>query len=279
MKLKVALFDRNVIKRSVKFIAGISTGLSAILLFVDIPPDYKVRAGIAFLAALLLMHIVTWLRANSLREINIDIEGSNVNITSGDIFKQEGLKAIAFNEYLDTQVDNILISKASLNGQFIQSELKESVEVLDAHIAHFPFDDGDIVEKNVQRPVGKTTRFRLGTICVYNDFLLTAFARFDAKNQANLTMPEYLEFLINFWDKVNKVYAQQSVSTTIFGSGITRIKGHRAISDEDLLKIMLWTFRISEMRFKYPAKLTIVIHESKIDQINLLDIASVKNGV
>jgi hypothetical protein len=33
------------------------------------------------------------------------------------------------------------------------------------------------------------------------------------------------------------------------------------------------------MRFKYPAKLTIVIHESKIDQINLLDIASVKNGV
>lgn len=279
MKLKVTIFDRNVIKRSVKFIAGISTGLSAVLLFVEIPSGYKIHAGIAFLIVLALTHIVIWLRANLLREISIEIEGSKVNIISGDIFKQEGLKAIAFNEYLDTQVDNIIISKASLNGKFIESELKESIEALDAHIAHFQFDDEDVVETEVQRRIGKTTRYRLGTICVYNEYLLTAFARFDAKNQAHLTMPEYLEFLINFWDKVNKVYAQQSVSTTIFGSGITRIKGHRTISDEDLLKIMLWTFRISEMRFKYPAKLTIVIHESKIDQINLLDIASVKNGV
>jgi hypothetical protein len=279
MKMKVTFFDRNVIKRSVKFIAGASTVLSAVLLFVNIPANYKILAGIAFLAVLALIHVVTWVRANWLREISIEIEGSTVNIVTGDIFKQEGLKAIAFNEYLDTQVDNVIISKVSLNGKFIESELKDTVAVLNAHIANFSFDDGDIVETKVQRHIGKTTRYRLGTICVYNDYLLTAFARFDTNNQANLTMPEYLEFLINFWDKVNKVYAQQSVSTTIFGSGITRIKGHRTISDEDLLKIMLWTFRISEMRFKYPAKLTIVIHEDKVDQINLLDIASVKNGV
>lgn len=279
MKMKVTLFDRNVIKRSVKFIAGASTVLSAVLLFVNIPPDYKILAGIAFLVVLALIHVVTWVRANWLREISIEIEGSTVNIVTGDIFKQKGLKAIAFNEYLDTQVDNVIISKVSLNGKFIESELKDTVAALDAYIADFSFDDEDIVETKVQRRIGKTTRYRLGTICVYNDYLLTAFARFDTNNQANLTMPEYLEFLINFWDKVNKVYAQQSVSTTIFGSGITRIKGHRTISDEDLLKIMLWTFRISEMRFNYPAKLTIVIHEDKVDQINLLDIASVKNGV
>ena len=279
MNRKVKFFDRNVIKRSVRFIAGASTVLSVALLFIDIPANRKVWAAIAFLVVLALIHIVTWVRANSLRKISIEIEESTVNITTGDIFKQEGLKAIAFNEYFDTKVDNVIIGKVSLNGKFIESELKESVEVLDAYISDYPFDDGDVVETEVHRDIGNNTRYRLGTICVYQNFLLTAFARFDAKNQANLTMPEYLEFLINFWDKVNKVYAQQSVSTTIFGSGITRIKGHRAIRDEDLLKIMLWTFRISEMRFKYPAKLTIVIQESKIDQINLLDIASVKNGV
>lgn len=108
---------------------------------------------------------------------------------------------------------------------------------------------------------------------------MTAFSKFDENNQARLTMPEYLEFLINFWDKVNRVYAQQSVSVPIFGSGITRIKEHKNISDEDLLKIMLWTFRISEMRFKYPAKLTILIHKGKIDKVNLLDIKSAKNGL
>ncbi len=42
---------------------------------------------------------------------------------------------------------------------------------------------------------------------------------------------------------------------------------------------MLWTFRISEMRFKYPANLTIVIHKDKIDKISLLDIELAKNGL
>ena len=92
-------------------------------------------------------------------------------------------------------------------------------------------------------------------------------------------MPEYLEFLIKFWDEINRVYAQKSVNVPVFGSGITRIKEHRNISDEELLKIMLWTFRISEMRFKYPAKLTIIIHKDKINKINLLDIKMAKNGL
>ena len=102
--------------------------------------------------------------------------------------------------------------------------------------------------------------------------MLTAFAKFDEHNRVVITMSEYLDFLITFWDNVNKLYAQKNVSVPIFGSGITRIKEHKNISDEDLLKIMLWTFKISEMKFKYPAKLTIVIHESKIDEINLFDV-------
>ncbi|HFY2548046.1 TPA: macro domain-containing protein, partial [Salmonella enterica subsp. enterica serovar Typhimurium] len=71
----------------------------------------------------------------------------------------------------------------------------------------------------------------------------------------------------------------KSVSVPIFGSGLTRIKGHKTIDEQDLLKIMLWTFRISEMRFKYPAKLTIVIYEGKIDKINLFELQKARNGL
>ena len=200
-------------------------------------------------------------------------------IKAGDLFQQEGLKVIAFNEYFDTQVDDVIISSKTLNGIFIKEHLSAPVEDLDRHIDSYDFIDGEYIEENTDRPQGKRKRYRLGTICMYDDYLLAAFSKFDDNNRASLTMPEYLEFLINFWDRVNSVYALRSVSTPIFGSGITRIKGHKSISDEDLLKILLWTFRISEMRFKYPARLTIVIHKDKIDQINLLDITTVKNGV
>jgi hypothetical protein len=276
---KVSLIDKRLVSHFLKITAAISTVPSLVVLFVDIPTNHKEKYGWLFVAILILIYLGTWLWANTLNNIDIDIEGSTVTIKVGDIFQQSGLKAIAFNEYFDTQVDNVIIAENSLNGIFIQRHLATPVLELDAYIENYPFDPSEVLGTDDMRAKGKKRRHQIGTICIYEDYLLTAFSKFDANNKAVLTMPEYLEFLINFWDKVNNVYGQKDVSTTIFGSGITRIKGHKTIGDEDLLKIMLWTFRISEMRFKYPARLTVVIHESKIGKINLLDIKSARNGV
>lgn len=75
-----------------------------------------------------------------------------------------------------------------------------------------------------------------------------------------------------FWDNINAVYSPKSIFVPVFGSGIPRIKNHRGIEVENLLKIMLWTFKGNETRLKYSAKLTIVIHKDKIRKINLFDI-------
>ena len=276
---KVNFFDRRVIENFLKITSAISATLSLLVLFVDIPTNNKTTFGWIFIGFLVLIYLAVWIWSNNLNKIDINVEGSEVTIKVGDIFSESSLKAIAFNEYFDTIVDNKIISESSLNGIFIKKHLGDPISELDRYIDNYSFDESEILETNTERAVGKKLRYQIGTICVYKNFLLAAFTKFDANNKAVLTMPEYLEFLINFWDKVNNVYAQQSVAAPVFGSGITRIKGHKTISDEDLLKIMLWTFRISEMRFKYPAKLTIVIHKDKIDKINLLDIKSARNGI
>ena len=276
---KVSFFDKRIFKKFLEVTSIISATLSVVVLFADIPSDWKLPAGFIFLTLLVVIYLTIWIWSNNLNHVDINVEGSDVTIKVGDIFQQPGLKTIAFNEYFDTQVDNKIIAEGSLNGVFIKKHLDISVTDLDQHIESYGYNGGEILEANDSRKQGKKQKYQIGTICLYKDYILTAFSKFDENNKAVLTMPEYLEFLINFWDKVNNVYAQQSVSTTIFGSGITRIKGHRSIADEELLNIMLWTFRISEMRFKYPAKLTIVIHKDKINQINLLDIKSARNGV
>lgn len=276
---KVSFLDNRVFRKFLEITSILSGTLSVVLLFVEIPVEWKLCGLGIFVAVLALAYLLVWVWSNTLNHIDINIEGSDVTVKVGDIFQQPGLKVIAFNEYFDTQVDNKIISDRSLNGVFVNNHLGITASELDSLIEDHPFEEDDLLERNEHRPQGKKQKYRLGTIFVYDEYLLTAFAKFDESNRAVLTMPEYLEFLINFWDKVNNVYAQKSVTTTIFGSGITRIKGHKTISDEDLLKIMLWTFRISEMRFKYPAKLTIVILKEKIDQISLLDIKSAKNGV
>lgn len=276
---KVNFLDMRVVKLFLQITSVISSAVSLAVIFFDIPSACKIWSALALLMVLTLCYIGIWLWSNRLNSITINVEGSTVLVKVGDVFQQDGLKVIAFNEYFDTQVDNKIISDQSLNGIFVTKHLGVPVQDLDNHIESYSFNGDELLEENSFRREGKKKRYRLGTICVYKDFLLTAFTKFDDQNRASLTMPEYLEFMINFWDRVNSVYALKCVSTAIFGSGITRIKGHKNISDEDLLKIMLWTFRISEMRFKYPAKLTIVIHKDKIDQINLLDIKSTKHGV
>lgn len=276
---KVGLLDRRVLDKAKGAWSAVFGVLAGVLIFVDIPEDWRLLAGIAALGLLVVIYVCVWNRSNNLKHLSLRIDGSQVVVKTGDLFRQPGLKAIAFNEYFDTLVDDRIISKQSLNGIFIERHLDVDVAAFDRHISECLFDDSNVISRGVERAPGKSVRYRLGTICVYEDYLITAFARFDESNRATLTMPEYLEFLINFWDNVNAVYSQKDVSTPVFGSGITRIKGHKNISDEDLLKIMLWTFRISEMRFKYPAKLTIVIAPGKIDQINLLDIESAKYGI
>ena len=276
---KVSICDKRVFNEFKGYASLLFVCIGAIVIFVDIPSEQKIAAGIICILILFLGYCWLWRRANNLKEISLTIEESTVIIKTGDIFEQEGLKAIAFNEYFDTQVDERIIASTSLNGQFLKEYLSCSVDELNNYINDYHFDSDEIKEINENRIEGKKQKFEIGTICVYDDYILTALSKFNKHNEAYLTMPEYLSFLINFWDKVNRIYAQKSVSVPIFGSGLTRIKGHKIIDEQDLLKIMLWTFRISEMRFKHPAKLTIIIHEDKIDKINLLELKTARNGL
>jgi len=80
--------------------------------------------GFSILFLFLLIYILIWLEANLLTNITINIDGSTVNIKSGDLFEEQGFKVIPFNEYFDTQVDDKIIANSSLNGIFIKKYLK-----------------------------------------------------------------------------------------------------------------------------------------------------------
>ena len=84
----------------------------------------------------------------------------------------------------------------------IDNYLAGSVSDLDHRISNHQFEEDELLEVNHKRKVGKTQKYSLGTIFVNNDYLLTAFSKFDDKNRAFLTMPDYLAFLINFGTKL-----------------------------------------------------------------------------
>lgn len=268
--MKVSIFDKDILKQFSNICATITAILSAVLIFLDIPNQWRITSGVVYVVFLSVIYIFLWIRANRLRQIDIKIGITTVVIKSGDIFKEDGLKAIAFNEYFDTRVDDKIIAKKSLNGQFILNHI-DDVDKLNSDIESDDDLKNSIIGKGVKRKQGKTTKYKLGSsILIDDEYILTAFSRFNKINQAELTIQAYVNFLLTFWNEINRLYAQRSVTVPVFGSGITRFKnGFEDIDINELLRIMIWTFKISKIKFAYPAKLTIIVHNDLLNQVNL----------
>jgi len=209
-----------------------------------------------------------WLIENFRRKIKLNINNSRLIIKTGDFFREDSLKVIGVNEYFDNIVDDKIISSSSLHGKYIIQRYKRNIDELDKRI------DEDIrlqelkAEYNSDRQVGKKQKYKLGSIFIDDDYILTAFAKFDNQNRAYLHINDYINFLLNFWNEIDIVYAGRSIVIPLFGSGITRFKEYDSISEQELLELIIWSFRLSRIKFKYPAKATIIIHESISDKIN-----------
>lgn len=268
--MKVSPLDKRVLNTFYAFLGAISVITSIVFLFVCIEETDKPVAGAVALGMIIIVYIGILIYANVRRSIRLMINNSEVEVYFGDIFEDSAeLKAISFNEYFDTQVDDIIISRLSLNGQFIEKFYARQVDVLDDIIAADEHLPKMISGKNLNRPAGKETKYKLGTVCMLKEYLLVALSRFDANNKAFLEISDYINCMLAFWDEVDRVYSGRTIALPVLGSGITRFRNYENISDQELLELIIWTFKLSRIKFTYPSKVKIVVWEKKSEKINL----------
>ena len=268
--MKVSPFDKRVLNKFYAFLGAISVITSIVFLFAGIEDKDKPVAGILALGSIILVYLGIWIYANKRRSIRLKINMSEVEVYFGDIFEDAAeLKAISFNEYYDTQVDDKIISKRSLHGQFIEKFYGGQVGALDGIIAADEHLTEMITEENPTRLAGKKTKYKLGTVCMAQEFLLIALSRFDANNKAFIEISDYIGCLLAFWNEVDRVYAGRTLALPVLGSGITRFRDYESISDQELLELIIWTFKLSRIEFAYPSKVKIVVWEKKSEKINL----------
>ena len=277
--MKVSFFDIKLLRSTGTFILleGSVLGIIAVF-FNDFIVEHKNWFIALFFMAFIVYHVSRYLYYRNLKKLSLKIKNSTFKIKLGDIFEQSELKVVNFNEYFDTVVDNKIIAKNSLNGQFILNKVKD-VKKLDAVIRESL--KNNIKEPNNDRPIGKKIKYELGSIVEYNDYLLTALTKFDNDNRANLSLRDYLVFLMNFWDNLDKIYANRSVCITLFGSSsITRFKDTNDITDQDLIEIILWSFKVSKIKFKYPTTITLILTDDLLNKINLYELKErYKDGI
>ena len=113
-------------------------------------------------------------------------------------------------------------------------------------------------------------KYPLGTVCEVNGYLLVALTHFDKNNKAYLSVDEYISVLLNFWNEIDRVYAGRTIKIPLLGSGITRFSRYETITDQELIEILIWTFKISRIKMTYPSRVEIILYKQKKENINLL---------
>lgn len=271
MKLKVGLFDKRIVRAFLTVIGIISSIISIVCIFITIPNNLKIYSAVLLIVLFISIYIGMFINANLKKSVKMKINNTRLEIVYGDLFKISGLKVIGFNEYFDTIVDNVIISEKSLHGKFIKQNIIDLGE----------FDkiiENSLADKesrfNESRPIGKKKRYKLGTLFEYkNEFIFTSFAKFDDRNRACLSLEEYIEFLITFWNEIDVINNGRDVNIPLMGSGITRFNS--LVTKQELLELILFTFKYSGIKLCYDCKIRIILHKGVADEINLYNIKGV----
>lgn len=262
---------KELVARSVKdalaliglFEAVMAIGGLSLTDILPVPTDFTQRVIVCFVVVAAISVICGVRRYyGSKNGINIEIAGNEVNIIVDDLFKQDGIKLIPFNEFFDTKVDDIVISENSLNGQYVEHHANKQVlnQVISSDTKTTlpgPFE------------AGGRKRYPLGTIKLCEDYALLALTHMDDFNRAYLSFDQYEQCLLNMWIELDRVYAGKQVVIPLLGSGITRFKGQKP-SEDDLLRCMLCTLSMSGCKFK--SGVLIALAKNSAARMRLYDI-------
>lgn len=260
---------KDSVKWSMAIIGVLSTAMGVVGVSLNdlLPwqPSCLLRLFI-FIALFVLLTIVAGFATyrRSRRGVSLLINGMNVDVVVDNIFMTQGVKVIPFDEYYDTEVDDIVISRNSLNGVFI--ERYADYETLNRVAAESQRSLLDSFVDDKGR-----TRYALGTIKVYGEYALLAFTHMDEMNRAYLRRGQYEKILLNMWDELDRIYAGRHVVLPLLGSGITRFESGKPAED-DLLRCMLCTLRASKHHFKNGIE--IVLTDKTAERIRLFEVKS-----
>lgn len=221
---------------------------------------------VCFLLVWLGTSLVYVIFLNFRRWVTIKGQNYSIRVEYGNILKKKNCKrVINFDECFTTQVGSATadINPDSICGQYLSSHLDLDVEQLIAA--------AQITPARSKSKYQHKTRYDSGTIVPNGDDLLMAFAKLDERGKGRFfSRDEYLECLDLLWKELENYYSEKDVCVPILGAGTTSFDGGAgaSIPQQDLLDMMIWSYKLSSHKIKAPHKLRIVCKKNSGFSIN-----------
>ncbi len=199
------------------------------------------------------------------------IKGQNysIRVEYGNILKKRNCKrVINFDECFTTQVGNSTadIDPDSICGQYLTLHPDLDTQQL--------IETAQITPARSKSKYQHKIRYDSGTIVPNGDDLLMAFARLDERGKGRFfSRDEYIRCLDLLWKELENYYSEKDVCVPILGAGTTSFDGGSgaSITQQDLLDMMIWSYKLSSHKIKAPHKLRIVCKKNSGFSISNID--------
>lgn len=203
---------------------------------------------------------------------SITLKGENytISVEYGDIHKiKKSKRIINFDECFTAKVGNAIadINPTSICGKYLLAHPDLNVQQL--------IDNAKIAPEQSRSKYQGKIKYRSGTIVPNGDDLLMAFAKLDARGKGRFfSRDEYVECLDYLWKEIEYYYGDKDVCIPILGAGTTVIDGGSgaSISQQDLLNMIILSYKLSSHKIKAPYKLRIICKRNKDFSINKINL-------
>lgn len=191
---------------------------------------------------------------------------ATVEVEFGDLFEAQGMKAIAVNEFFDSQL-GAPVARPSLHGQLIERIFQDRPEqfdqLIDKELRGIPFEEAE-------RPAGRRKRYAIGTTPVIGvgaeQFLLPALCKTDVGTyKAYCDIPMLIKALDGLWSAVRNRAGGQPVSAPLIGNGLSGI----GLPPYQLLQLMILSIIMANKEGHIRSKIRIVLDDELMEEIDL----------
>ena len=261
------LFKVDTIKSAFSTIGSIWLILTIGRFFLNIP-DFLIEDNWALF--ILAVTVCTFFTRKPVISVSQKLPGRDIEleIKVGNIFREKGAKVISINTTFDTDIDNGIIAKDSLQGQFTKKFYK-SVEKLDNDInsqlsKYSPVSHLSLKER------GKKERYELGSVVQVRPknqiFYLAAIADFNNDGVIiGRSLDELKLCLEKLWHYIGKCGETDPVIIPLMGSGRARLTETRETIAQEIINSFI---EACESK-KFCRKLTIIISPYDYQQYDL----------
>jgi hypothetical protein len=278
MSIKSSLTDlgSGIVRSWKQLVAHVVTTFSVLFTLVTavdfFVPAIKIKTSLVFglIALASLLHGLRKVWKPSKIEICVATCATRIEVVFADLFKQNGVRAIAVNEYFDSQLGRP-VSPNSLHGKLITNCFGGHPQPFDAQLATELAGLTSTVEP--LKVEGKNVKYAIGTTAMVqanaDQYLLFALTHSDpitCKASADVTM---------LWSAVNALWKRARVecngdplNVPLIGSGPSGL----GLPTRDLLNLIILSAVTETKAREITKRIRIILHRDRFDDLDLREV-------